>query len=117
MRQLLDRKLTIPTTGVSGPVYDVAMEQARNRDWVLSRVAVQEPAKGLRRRGQSHVVEWRDVEGLTQREESQGATHLIAALNEMRPAAAANRIQDLPVERRTAVVAALDDERLADVLE
>ena len=37
------------------------MEQARNRDWVLSRVAVQEPSKGLRRRGQTHVVEWRDV--------------------------------------------------------
>ena len=85
-----------PSTGVSGTVYDVAMEQARNRDWVLSRVAVQEPTKGLRRRGQTHVVEWRDVEGLTRREESQGATHLIAALNEMRPADAANMIHDLP---------------------
>jgi Mg/Co/Ni transporter MgtE len=80
-------------------------------------VAVQEPAKGFRRRGQTHVVEWRDVEGLTERQEAQGATHLIAALNEMRPADAANMIHDLPAERRTAVVAALDDERLADVLE
>ena len=35
----------------------------------------------------------------------------------MRPADAANVIHDLPAERRTAVVAALDDERLADVLE
>ena len=35
----------------------------------------------------------------------------------MRPADAANMIHDLPPERRTAVVAALDDERLADVLE
>ncbi|GAA2146044.1 CBS domain-containing protein [Nocardioides koreensis] len=115
--QLLDRTVTIRETGVLGTVYDVAMEQARNRDWVLSRVAVQEPAKGLRRRGQTHVVEWRDVEGLIGREEKQGATHLIAALNEMRPADAANMIHELPVERRTAVVAALDDERLADVLE
>jgi Mg/Co/Ni transporter MgtE len=63
------------------------------------------------------VVEWRDVEGLTRPEETQGATHLIAALNEMRPADAANMIHELPFERRTAVVAALDDERLADVLE
>ncbi len=115
--QLLDRTVTIRETGVTGTVYDVAMEQARNRDWVLSRVAVQEPAKGLRRRGQTHVVEWRDVEGLIGREEKQGATHLIAALNEMRPADAANMIHELPVERRAAVVAALDDERLADVLE
>ena len=115
--QMLDRQVSVPGTGVSGTVFDVAMEQARNRDWVLSRVAVQEPAKGFRRRGQTHVVEWRDVEGLTERQEAQGATHLIAALNEMRPADAANMIHDLPAERRTAVVAALDDERLADVLE
>lgn len=115
--QMLDRTVTISSSGVTGVVYDVAMEQARNRDWVLSRVAVQEPAKGLRRRGQTHVVEWRDVQGLSRREETQGATHLVHALNEMRPADAANMIHDLPLERRTAVVAALDDERLADVLE
>ncbi|GAA4695922.1 CBS domain-containing protein [Nocardioides conyzicola] len=115
--QMLDKSVFVPSTGVTGTVYDVAMEQARNRDWVLSRVAIQEPAKGLRRRGQTYVCEWRDVDGLTQREEAQGATHLIAALNEMRPADAANMIRDLPPERRRAVVAALDDERLADVLE
>ena len=115
--QMLDRTVQIASSGIAGVVYDVGMEQARNRDWVLSRVAVQEPAKGLRRRGQTHVVEWRDVEGLTSREEAQGATHLIAALNEMRPQDAANMIHDLPQERRAAVVAALDDERLADVLE
>jgi Mg/Co/Ni transporter MgtE len=119
--QMLDRTVTIAsgadTGAVSGTVFDVAMEQVRTRDWVLSRVAVQEPGKGLRRRGQTHVVEWRDVVGLVGREPTQGATHLIAALNEMRAADAAHVIHDLPSERRTAVVAALDDERLADVLE
>jgi flagellar motility protein MotE (MotC chaperone)/sporulation protein YlmC with PRC-barrel domain len=125
--QMLDRTVTIASTGVHGTVYDVAMEQARTRDWVLCRVAVQEPGKGLTgkglrrkglgRRGQTHVVEWHDVVGLVGREPTQGATHLIAALNEMRPADAASVIHDLPVERRTAVVAAMDDERLADVLE
>src|SRR4029079_12680590 len=39
--QLFDRSVTIPSAGVSGTVYDVGMEQARNRDWVISRVAVQ----------------------------------------------------------------------------
>ena len=123
--QLLDRTVTITSGpesegesgGVRGTVYDVGMEQVRTRDWVLSRVAVQEPGKGLRRRGQTHVVEWRDVVGLVGREHTQGATHLIAALNEMRAADAASVIHDLPPERRTAVVAAMDDERLADVLE
>jgi Mg/Co/Ni transporter MgtE len=62
-------------------------------------------------------VEWRDVEGLTRVEPAQGATHLIAALNEMRAADAATVIHDLPPERRMAVIAAMNDERLADVLE
>jgi flagellar motility protein MotE (MotC chaperone)/sporulation protein YlmC with PRC-barrel domain len=115
--QLLDRTVKIKSTGVKGTVYDIGMEQARNRDWVVSRVAVQEPPKGLRRRGQTHVVEWGEVEGLTEREAGQGATQLILALSEMRPADAASMLQDLPPERRTAVVAALTDERLADVLE
>ena len=115
--QMLDRTVVMTGTGLTGTVYDVAMEQARNRDWVLCRVAVQEAAKGFRRRGQTHVVEWRDVHGLVGREEAQGATHLIAALNEMRPADAASMLHDLPNDRRKAVVAARDDERLADVLE
>ncbi len=115
--QMLDRQVTIRDTDVAGVVYDVAMEQVRGRDWVLSRVAVQEPGKGLRRRGQRHVVEWGQVEGLARREDTHGATRLVAALNEMRPADAANMIRDLPVERRAAVVAALDDEHLADLLE
>jgi Mg/Co/Ni transporter MgtE len=121
MGQMLDRTVTIQegpdSDSITGTVYDVAMEQVRTRDWVLSRIAVQEPGKGLRRRGQTHVVEWRDVVGLVGREPTQGAAHLIAALNEMRAADAASVLHDLPPERRAAVVAALDDERLADVLE
>jgi len=115
--QMLDRAVTIKATGIRGTVYDVAMEQARNRDWMLSRVAVQEPSKGFRRRGQTHVVEWHELEGLSRQEAGQAATQLIAQINEMRPADAANMLHDLPEERRTAVVAGLDDERLADLME
>lgn len=115
--QMLDRTVTIAHTGVTGTVYDVAMEQARNRDWVISRVAVQEPGSKFRRRGQTHVVEWGEVDGLTRRDETQGATLLIEQLSEMKPADAAHVLHDLPPERRTAVVEAMDDERLADVLE
>src|SRR5690349_6742349 len=117
MGEMLDRTVTVKSTGVSGTVFDVAMERARTRDWVLSRVAIQEPSKGLRRRGQTHVVEWDDVTGLSRIDERQGATHLVAAINEMRPADAASVLHDLPAERRRAVALALDDERLADVLE
>ena len=117
MAQMLDRSVTIQPSGVKGTVYDVAMEQARNRDWVISRIAVTEPAKGFRRRGQTHVAEWRDVEGLSRREETQGATRLLATMNDMRAADAAHMLHGLPPERRKAVISALHDERLADVLE
>ncbi|MFT4082392.1 MAG: CBS domain-containing protein [Nocardioides sp.] len=115
--QMFDRQVRVTSTGVVGVVYDVGMEQARNRDWVLSRVAIQEAAKGLRRRGQTHVVEWSDVTGLAQRSPTQGATHLVQAIAEMRPADAATMLHELPPERRRQVIAALDDERLAEVLE
>lgn len=115
--QMLDRRVTLRNGQAAGTVYDVAMEQARNRDWVLSRVAIQEPGKGFRRRGQTHIAPWGEVEGLSRREDSQGATHLLAAITDLRPADAAAVLHDLPPERRSAVVAALDDERLADVLE
>ncbi|MCX6396518.1 MAG: CBS domain-containing protein [Propionibacteriales bacterium] len=115
--QMLDRKVRVKSTGVEGMVFDVAMEQARTRDWVLSRVALQEGSKGFRRRGQTHVVEWNDVDGLHTREPNQGTTHLIAALGDLKPADAANVIHELPADRRREVVAGLEDERLADILE
>lgn len=115
--QLLDRTVTITETGVQGTVYDVAMEQARNRDWVLSRVAVQERASGFRRRGQTHIVDWSELSGVSGTDESQGASRLVESLTDMRPADAANVLHDLPAERRLAVVGELDDERVARVLE
>ncbi len=115
--QMLDRAVRVRATGAEGIVYDVAMEQARTRDWVLSRVALTEKSKGFRRRGQTHVLEWDEVDGLHRRSGQQGATNLIATLSEMKPADAANAIHDLPDDRRTEVVAAMDDERLAGVLE
>jgi hypothetical protein len=64
----------LPSDGTTGVVYDVAMEQARTRDWVLSRVAIQEGTKGFRRRVQTHVVAWDDIEGLQRREAESGLT-------------------------------------------
>jgi CBS domain-containing protein len=114
--EMLDRTVSVPATGVSGTIYDVAIEQERNRDWVVSHVAVQESGKRFGRRGQTHVVEWRDMAGF-EREERQGATHMLAAFEEMKPADLATVIHQMPAKRRREVAAALDDERLADVLE
>lgn len=117
--QIFDRLVRVPATGVEGVVFDVGMEQARTRDWVLSRVAIAERsrAKGFGRRPQTHVVEWDEAKGLQRTGTHEGATHLIAALADLRAADAATVIHDLPMERRTEVIEALDNDRLADVLE
>lgn len=116
--EMLDRTVTVTETGEQAVVYDVAVEQSRTRDWVVSKIAVQEkPARRFRRRGQTHVLDWRDVTGFGIEEEAQGATHMLAAFDTMRPADLANVIHDLSAKRRNEIAAALDDERLADVLE
>ena len=115
--ELLDRTVTITETGASAVVFDAAMEQGRTRDWVLSKVAVTEGAKRFRRRGQSHVLDWADVSGLTATEEGQGATHILAAFESMKPADLAGVLHELSPKRRKEIAAALHDERLADVLE
>ncbi len=114
--EMLDRRVRIRDSATEGTVYDLAIEQERNHDWVISRVALQEGSKRFGRKGQTHIVEWRDVEGF-ESQQSQGATHLLAALDEMKPADLATVIHDLPPKRRGEIAAALDDERLADVLE
>jgi Mg/Co/Ni transporter MgtE len=119
--EMLDRRVVVHGSGAEGTVYDLAIEQERNRDWVISRVAVQEGSSrrsraGFGRRGQTHIVEWSEIDGF-QTEQSQGATHLLAALEEMKPQDLAAVIHDLPAKRRSEIAAALDDERLASVLE
>src|ERR687889_1099111 len=118
--EMLDRTVRIRESGVVGTVYDVAIEQERNRDWVVSRVAILEGPPRSRgrwgRKGQTHIVEWQETEGF-EAEQRQGATHPLAAFEEMKPADLATVIHDLPAKRRGEIAAALDDERLASVLE
>ncbi len=128
IHELFDRTVTLghsasrpgsasPEEARRGTVYDLAMEQDPRRDWYIGSVAVQEASKRFGRRGPRHVLEWDEVTGLSGEETGQGATHLIATMDEMRPADLANAILDLPVKRRAEVVGELRDERLADVLE
>ncbi|MEV6416587.1 CBS domain-containing protein [Kribbella sp. NPDC051718] len=116
--ELLDRTVTIIESGAQATVFDLAMEQWRTRDWVLTKVAVTEGGKRFRRRrGQSHVLDWADVSGFASVEEGQGATHILAAFDSMKAADLAGVLHELSPKRRKEIAAALDDERLADVLE
>jgi Mg/Co/Ni transporter MgtE len=100
-------------------IVDLAMEQDRVRDWVLSRLAVRTVTTrlGRRRRGQLSQVEWNEVDGLAVPEADQGTDALLSTLSDMRAADVAQALRDLPDKRRMEVVRALDDERLADVLQ
>ncbi|HTW18653.1 MAG TPA: CBS domain-containing protein [Mycobacteriales bacterium] len=115
--ELLDRKVTLVEDGTQVTVTDVAMEQSRTRDWFLTRVAVRPSGGFRRRRNQLTVVPWEEVSGFGQVDAEQGATNLLAALDQLRAPDLAHVLHELSDKRRGEVVAALDDERLADVLE
>lgn len=104
--------------GVPQELTDVEMERARTRDWVLTRVAVLGPKKGLRGRRDVAVAPWSHVHGLGAGEApTDHDAELIAEFHDMRPADIAVAIADLPVERRRRIAEALDDELLADIIQ
>ncbi len=124
--ELLDRKVRLVDHGEGDDdkdedvtVLDVAMSQLpARRDWEIDKVFVRRARGGkLRRRGETLTVEWSAVSGFAADEEGQGAASLLAAFEQMRPADLANVLHHLSEKRRGEVAAALDDDRLADVLE
>jgi Mg/Co/Ni transporter MgtE len=113
--ELLDRTVRIKESDRPAHIVDAGMEQTRTGDWVLSKLAVQEPGR-LGRRGQLHQLGWDEVEGLTLPQSGQGTETLLATYRELNAADLAHALQELPAKRRHEVAEALDDERLADVL-
>ncbi|MGH3775471.1 MAG: magnesium transporter MgtE N-terminal domain-containing protein [Pseudonocardiaceae bacterium] len=118
--EILDTRVHVAATGAVAVVVDAGIEQARTRDWVITKLAVRERIGRLGRRGPVQVLGWDEVAGLTLAEVSsrgQGAEQLLALFEGMRAVEVANTLRDLPPKRRHEVVDALDDERLADVLQ
>jgi flagellar motility protein MotE (MotC chaperone)/sporulation protein YlmC with PRC-barrel domain len=117
LAELTDRKVRLVADDAEVQVVDLAIEQNTARDWEVTKVFVQRPGKGLRRRGETSTVDWEALTGFAADEPGQAAATLIATFDKMRPADLARAVHELTPKRRTEVVAALDDERLADVLE
>lgn len=126
--QLLDARVRLDEheqeSGETGArdavVTDAGMERTRTRDWILARLAVRERTGRLGRRGPVRVVRWEDVGGLRVaqlEEQPQGAQRLLATFETMRAVDIATSLHGLPEKRRHEVAEALDDERLADVVE
>ncbi len=117
--QMLDRRVRIRETGVEGAVYDLAMEQVRNRDWLISRVALQEgsgkrlaPQGADPRRG---VARHRRLRGPGRRPGRHPPARGPGGDAPGRPGQASSTT--CRAKRRAEIASALDDERLADVLE
>ncbi|MDN5859276.1 MAG: CBS domain-containing protein [Pseudonocardia sp.] len=114
--QLIDARVRLVDTEEQVVVVDAAIEQTRSRDWVVGRLAVRARRSRLTRRGHVQVVGWAAVSGLTLTDR-QGTAGLLAVFETMRPADVAAALSELPQKRQFEVVDALDDERLADVVE
>ncbi|MEU4807076.1 CBS domain-containing protein [Actinosynnema sp. NPDC023587] len=117
--EMLDARVRTDA-GADAVLVDAAMEPTRTRDWRMTRVAVRERTGRLARRGPVQVLRWEELTGLSVTEiagQPQGAQHLVAIFETMRAADVALALHSLPVKRRYEVAEALDDERLADVIE
>jgi CBS domain-containing protein len=119
LAELLDRRVTETATGAEVTVLDVGMVSTRLREWEISKVFVQrgKPGRLRKSRGEAVTLEWSAVTGFGLTEEGQGAANLLATFEQLRPADLASMMHHLSAKRRAEVAAALDDERLADVLE
>ncbi len=123
--QVLDSRVRVDDpeqpqlAGMEVVVVDLAIEQTRTRDWMVTRVAVRSQRR-LGRRSTVAVVDWKKVSGLTPSAlalPGQGVAQLLHQFEGQRPVEVADALRDLPAKRRTEVVIALDDERLADILQ
>ncbi|NCT89554.1 magnesium transporter [Cellulomonas sp. APG4] len=118
--ELLDRRVDLVDGSGGATIVDVAIEQQRTRDWLLTQLYVRRQAGkglGLRRRGETLLVEVDQVRSLAAGADLQGAELLLASYDDLKPADLADVLHDLGTIRRLEVAAALNNDRLADVLE
>ena len=117
--ELLDRVVTMRDGSGTVTVRDVAIERDRGMDWKVTRLFVQRASTGPLglRRGETFTVHPEEVTGLAASADQQGATALLATLEDLKAADLADVMRDLPQDSQMRVAAELTDERLADVLE
>lgn len=123
--QVLDTKVRVndpelpELAGLDVAITDLAIEQSRTRDWLVTRIAVRH-SRRLGRRASVHIVDWRNIQGLTPSAlamPGQGVAQLLQQFEGWRPIEVADAIRELPPKRRYEVIHALDNARLADILQ
>ena len=118
--ELLDRRVELTDGSGEATVVDLAMEQQRTRDWLITKLFVRRQLPGktslMRRRGETLLVDAEDVRSLAP-SSAQGAELLLASYEDLKPADLADVMHEMAATRRLEVARALNNERLADVLE
>lgn len=119
--ELLDRHVELADGSGAAIIVDVGLEEQRNRDWLVAKLFLRRMAAGrsglIRRRGETVLVETRDVRSLAGIAATQGAELMLASYEDLKPADLADVLHDLADTRMLEVATALPNERLADVLE
>ncbi|MDJ0314133.1 CBS domain-containing protein [Arthrobacter sp. H35-D1] len=116
---IFDRKVTLVDGGGVAVIEDIAMDQQRNGDWLVTKLFVRRGASTSRlrglRRGHTVLIDWSEArtEDATQ---PQSATFFVANHEDLKPADFADALQDMSDKRRVEVAGELRDERLADVM-
>lgn len=120
--ELFDRSVTLKEDKATAYIEDIAIEQTRGRTWQVTKLYVRKGERrrgvlGLSRRGEALVVDVDAVTGLATRDAMQGAALVIQSFADYKPADLAAALMEMSPARSAEIAAALDDERLADVLE
>jgi CBS domain-containing protein len=119
--ELLDRRVELTDGSGAATVVDLALEQQRSRDWLVTKLFVRRIPAGktglMRRRGETLLVDVDDVKSLAGGTARQAADLLLASYEDLKPADLADVLHDMGSTRRLEVASALNNERLADVLE
>lgn len=120
--ELFERSVILKDTREKAFIEDVAIEPMRGGTWAVSKLYVRKAERrkgvlGFSRKGEGVVVEIDEVTGLMRRDEVQGAHLVIQTFADHKPADLAAALMEMSPERSAEIAAALDDERLADVLE
>lgn len=104
----------------TGPevIFDVAIQRIRTNDWTVSEIALRSGG-GRRPFGRRAHVTIVDADEVPDFFVASGheTEQLLARWADMAPADVARELHDMPNERRTEIVAALDDDVLAEALE
>ncbi|WP_062069765.1 magnesium transporter MgtE N-terminal domain-containing protein [Demequina sediminicola] len=120
--ELLERSVTIKDGKHPAFIEDLAMEPKRGGTWQITKLWVRKAERrkgvlGFSRRGEALVVNVDEVTGLLSRDQVQGAQLVIQSFVDHKPADLAAALMEMSPSRSAEIAAALDDERLADVLE